>query len=181
MNHFPLVAALLAGFSCAQNEPAGWNAIAEVSNRAPSTWTEAREALGLSVRQAVWSCGSKLLLWHWAQPLSYFALLGIYYCTLPDDKLFFGQLVAVREAVYVLSTLLALRGQGDSGLGFENAMITGIKYVVKQGLYNPYTTIGDLVVFAPDSRKTSGVLASAMRAVATGTPPAIIPATARDR
>ena len=97
-------------------ERAGWDAIVRERSRAPSTWTEAREALGLSVRQAVWSCGSKLLLWHWAQPLSYFAVLGIYYCTLPDDdpnqRLLglraIGRTVAYREAAYLLSTLLAL-------------------------------------------------------------------------
>eukprot|EP01045_Picozoa_sp_COSAG04_P017836 COSAG04_NODE_1607_length_6175_cov_6.046906_3_plen_489_part_00 len=93
-------------------EAAGWDAIA-TGDDAPSTWTEARVALGLSVRQAVWSCGSKLLLWHWAQPLSYFAVLGIYYCALANDDAFdnqrvLGLIVAIREALYVLYTLLAL-------------------------------------------------------------------------
>eukprot|EP01046_Picozoa_sp_COSAG06_P007712 COSAG06_NODE_381_length_16594_cov_7.199454_7_plen_638_part_00 len=104
-------------------ERAGWDAIAvslaELTNAdsearrqgfsdmdAPSTWTEAREALGLSVRQAVWSCGSKLLLWHWPQPLSYFVVFSLYYCTLDDP--FPGKLVVWREALYVLTTLLAL-------------------------------------------------------------------------
>eukprot|EP01045_Picozoa_sp_COSAG04_P006226 COSAG04_NODE_302_length_17393_cov_6.251417_15_plen_615_part_00 len=97
-------------------EAAGWDAIGKWGKLlllqsdvdAPSTWTEARVALGLSVRQAVWSCGSKLLLWHWAQPLSYFAVLGIYYCTLDDGQRGLGLQVAVREVLYVLSTLLAL-------------------------------------------------------------------------
>ena len=90
-------------------EAAGWDAIAADRSTAPSTWTNAREALRLSVRQAVWSCGGKLLLWHWAQPLSYFAVLGICYCTLDDDQRCLGLIVVVREVAYVLSTLLALR------------------------------------------------------------------------
>ena len=62
----------------------------------------------------VWSSGTKLLLWHWSQPLSYFAVFGAYFCSLPlpvHDQLnqrSLGTFVAVREAAYVLSTLLAL-------------------------------------------------------------------------
>ena len=108
-----------AAEAAAVPEAAGWDAIAywttTYGDGAPSTWTEAREALGLSVRQAVWSCGSKLLLWHWAQPLSYFAVLGVYYCALaddgderPDSQRTLGLYVAGREVLYVLSTLLAL-------------------------------------------------------------------------
>jgi hypothetical protein len=80
----------------------------------PPTWTAARQALGLSVRQVVWSSGTKLLLWHWSQPLSYFAVFGAYFCSLPvdddftHDQRFLGTWVAVREVMYVLSTLLAL-------------------------------------------------------------------------
>ena len=88
---------------------AGWDAIAARKKEPPSTWTDARVALGLSVRQAVWSCGGKMLLWHWTQPLSYFAVLGVYYCSLGDDQhRFIGMVVAVREALYLVSTLLAL-------------------------------------------------------------------------
>jgi hypothetical protein len=81
----------------------------------PPTWTEARIALGLSVRQAVWSSGAKLLIWHWSQPLSYFAVFGTYYCSLVGDthdhhtnQRSLGTLVAIREALYIVSTLLAL-------------------------------------------------------------------------
>lgn len=114
---------------------AGWEAIASIGmasgwfplpNRPdrilgpPSTWTEARTALGLSVRQAVWSSGTKMLLWHWSQPLAYFAVFGVYYCVLPDEygngkislsdrsQRGLGTIVAVREVLYVLQTLLAL-------------------------------------------------------------------------
>ena len=84
---------------------ASWEAIA-VGAGPPSTWTAARRALRLSVRQAVWSCGTKLLLWHWSQPLSYFAVFAVYYCSLP--RLFedtgggfqdVGMIVLVREVV----------------------------------------------------------------------------------
>ena len=99
---------------------AGWDAIAAQKKSSffpsepPSTWTDARVALGLSVRQAVWSCGGKMLLWHWTQPLSYLAVFGVYYCSLDDDGYFAdvqricGMFVAVREALYLVSTLLAL-------------------------------------------------------------------------
>ena len=87
---------------------AGWDAIAARKEEPPSTWTDARVALGLSVRQAVWSCGGKMLLWHWTQPLSYFAVFGVYYCSLDDVQRFFGMWVAQREALYLVSTLLAL-------------------------------------------------------------------------
>ena len=60
---------------------AGWEAITEGRGfHGGWTWTEVRVALGLSVRQEVWSCGSKLLLWCWSQPLSHFAVFGTYYC-----------------------------------------------------------------------------------------------------
>eukprot|EP01046_Picozoa_sp_COSAG06_P032164 COSAG06_NODE_3193_length_5704_cov_6.627119_4_plen_212_part_00 len=74
----------------------------------PSTWTEAREALSLSIRQAVWSCGGKLLFWHWVQPMSYFLLFDIYYCSLNDETRTYATFVAYREVLYLLFTLLAL-------------------------------------------------------------------------
>eukprot|EP01043_Picozoa_sp_COSAG02_P077804 COSAG02_NODE_17215_length_1020_cov_14.110749_1_plen_195_part_10 len=54
---------------------AAWQAIVNDDEspdpKSPSTWEVARGKL--TVRQAVWSSGTKLLLWHWIQPLSYFA------------------------------------------------------------------------------------------------------------
>ena len=97
---------------------ASWDAIAARSEWPPSTWTEARVGLGLSTRQAIWSSGTRILLWHWAQPLSYFVVFGAYYCSLPADPTEneggdnllqeIGTFVAVREAMYVATTLLAL-------------------------------------------------------------------------
>jgi hypothetical protein len=55
---------------------AAWQAIVNDDSKVPerpSTWNAARNKL--SVRQAVWSSGMKLLLWHWTQPLSYFCCL----------------------------------------------------------------------------------------------------------
>ena len=49
-----------------RREPAGskasWGAIADPGDTPPMTWTEARRGLGLSIRQALWSCGMRLLL-----------------------------------------------------------------------------------------------------------------------
>ena len=96
---------------------ASWDAIAARSEWPPSTWMEARVGLGLSTRQAIWSSGTRILLWHWAQPLSYFVVFGAYYCSLPVTPGYedgynslqgFGTFVAVREAMYVATTLLAL-------------------------------------------------------------------------
>jgi hypothetical protein len=42
---------------------ASWNAIADPTGTPPMTWTEARRGLGLSIRQAVWSCGTRMLLY----------------------------------------------------------------------------------------------------------------------
>ena len=68
----------------------------------------------------VWSCGTKLLLWHWSQPLAYFTVFGVYYCSLPslfedidegsleETVQGFGMVVLVREVIYFICTLLAL-------------------------------------------------------------------------
>ena len=42
---------------------ASWGAIADPGDTPPMTWTEARRGLGLSIRQALWSCGMRLLLY----------------------------------------------------------------------------------------------------------------------
>ena len=112
---------------------AGWGLIAEPGETPPVSWTEARRGLGLSVRQAVWSCGTRLLLWHWIQPLSYFAVFAAYYCVIsgedeetttswnpsadPDhaqrswgsSQRALGLVVAAREVAYLVCTVLALR------------------------------------------------------------------------
>ncbi len=87
---------------------AAWQAIVNVdrSDERPSTWNAARNKL--SVRQAVWASGTKLLLWHWTQPLSYFAVFGAYFFSLSPNQKLFGTVVAVREGVYMVCTLLAL-------------------------------------------------------------------------
>eukprot|EP01047_Picozoa_sp_COSAG01_P035450 COSAG01_NODE_2721_length_7186_cov_3.571328_4_plen_499_part_00 len=83
---------------------------------APSSWAAARAALGLSVRQARWSAGAKLVLWHWTEPTTYLALLGIYMCPLLQGtenqtrhNIRVALFVAWREVAYLLSTLAALR------------------------------------------------------------------------
>ena len=102
-----------------------WDAIAAPSATPPTSWEQARSAQRLSMRQALWSCGAKLLLWHWSQPLSYLYAFAYYYCELPLYELKFktgyqvlaplpgyfqkfGLWVAIREVTYFGSTFVAL-------------------------------------------------------------------------
>ena len=51
-----------------------------------------------------------MLIWHLMMPLSYFAVFGAYFCSLPDaDSAVAAIIVAAREAIYVVNTLVALR------------------------------------------------------------------------
>ena len=50
-----------------------------------------------------------MLIWHWSQPLSYLAVFGAYYCSLDTTQRVCGMIVAAREVVYLVETLLALR------------------------------------------------------------------------
>eukprot|EP01046_Picozoa_sp_COSAG06_P011834 COSAG06_NODE_681_length_13133_cov_6.625547_11_plen_421_part_00 len=103
----PRKAAEAARSSAANNDrtiatraAASWQAIAARSEVTPSTWTEARLALGLSVRQAIWSCGIKLLFWHWVQPLSYFTVFAWHYCSLsPTMQLIVQQTCGIPRSV----------------------------------------------------------------------------------
>jgi hypothetical protein len=47
---------------------AGWAALTD-SSTPQSTWVEARDALGLTQRQAISVAVAKLSLWHWSQPV----------------------------------------------------------------------------------------------------------------
>ena len=73
--------ALLAGHGAGDAERAGWVAIVQPTAAAPQpTWAEAREARGLTQRQALSSAVAKLVLWHLSQPLAYLGLLYVYRC-----------------------------------------------------------------------------------------------------
>eukprot|EP01046_Picozoa_sp_COSAG06_P027169 COSAG06_NODE_2381_length_6980_cov_11.893039_1_plen_273_part_00 len=73
--------ALLAGYGAGDADRAGWVAIVQPTAAAPQpTWAEAREARGLTQRQALSSSVAKLVLWHLSQPLAYLGLLYVYRC-----------------------------------------------------------------------------------------------------
>jgi hypothetical protein len=74
-----------------------------------TSWAEARLALGLTEWQS-WSIGLiKLVFWHWSQPVVYAWVFFNYYCKLTSDgQKFTGAVVAAREMVYIVSTLVAL-------------------------------------------------------------------------
>eukprot|EP01045_Picozoa_sp_COSAG04_P003205 COSAG04_NODE_129_length_24418_cov_207.438217_8_plen_726_part_00 len=98
---------------------AGWDAIVgalesdlpdEGSSNPQSSWTQAREARKLTQRQAISSAVAKLLLWHWSQPVVYLWMLFVYRCyvaSLGLSQMRFAAIVAVREVLYLGSTLLA--------------------------------------------------------------------------
>ena len=73
--------ALLAGYGAGDADRAGWVAIVQPTAAAPQpTWADAREARGLTQRQALSSAVAKLVLWHLSQPLAYLGLLYVYRC-----------------------------------------------------------------------------------------------------
>eukprot|EP01043_Picozoa_sp_COSAG02_P062840 COSAG02_NODE_8770_length_2451_cov_2.071854_1_plen_403_part_10 len=96
-------------------QPAGWMAIVgsrggEASAEPQSTWKQAREARDLPWRQAIASAATKLLLWHWSQPVVYLWMLAVYRCFVASLGVWqqrFASIVAVREVLYLCSTLLA--------------------------------------------------------------------------
>jgi drug/metabolite transporter superfamily protein YnfA len=74
-----------------------------------ATWEEARLALNLTTRQAKGVSIGKLMLWHWSQPVAYFYVLYAFFCTLNRWQRIFGCVVAAREGIYLISTLVALQ------------------------------------------------------------------------
>jgi hypothetical protein len=76
-----------------------------------STWEQARDARGLSQRNAKTIGIAKLVLWHWSQPLAYMVMLARYRCFLAtlngDRPRYFASIVATREVLYLGSTAFA--------------------------------------------------------------------------
>ena len=112
-----LVRGLLTGVGDGDGDarPAGWMAIVgsrsgEASTEPQSTWEQVREARDLPWRQAIASAVTKLLLWHWSQPVVYLWMLAVYRCfvaSLGSWQQRFASIVAAREVLYLCSTLLA--------------------------------------------------------------------------
>ena len=103
--------ALLAGHGDGGANAAGWLSLVQPADGKPQpTWATAREARGLSQRQAVSSATAKLFLWHLSQPLAYLGLLYVYRCFVaqlggPQQTL--ASVVAAREVLYIVSLLFA--------------------------------------------------------------------------
>ena len=94
-------------------DSAGWLAIVggHPDDVAQPTWAEAREARKMTQRQAVVSGATKLMLWHWSQPLTYLWLLFSYRCLVAElgvQQQYLASIVAAREVLYLLSTVVAL-------------------------------------------------------------------------
>ncbi len=94
---------------------AGWHAIVVGSEggtalqRQPQ-FEQVRLERGMSPRQALVVASSKLALWHWSQPCAYLWLLWVYRCYVFDlgpMQQHLAAVVAARESLYLLSTLLA--------------------------------------------------------------------------
>ena len=94
---------------------AGWGAIVGGETAAggaraaqSSPWEDARRPLRLKPWQAIAMGIAKLVLWHWSQPLAYlWVFVGVYFCELDSMQRSLGTLVAVREIVYMLTTIVA--------------------------------------------------------------------------
>ena len=86
---------------------ASWDAIVAEDGENQATWEEARNALGLTVHQARWVSRCKLLLWHWSQPVAYVSIFLVYFCELEKMQQIFGTLVAVRELLYWVLTMIS--------------------------------------------------------------------------
>ena len=74
---------------------------------AQSTWAEARQDRGLTERQAMSSSVTKLVMWHWIQPVPYLFVFWVFQGGLEQNQQIVGSIVAVREILYLGATLLA--------------------------------------------------------------------------
>jgi hypothetical protein len=73
-----------------------------------SSWAKAMEANGQSPAGATLTAAGRLLFWHWLQPVVYWGVFAYYYDQVDGWQKCFGWAVAVREAEYVIATLVAL-------------------------------------------------------------------------
>lgn len=91
----------------------GFSSLEDTEGSAPQvSWHTARQARGLNQRQAAASAVTKLLMWHWSQPITYLWMLHVYRCyvaSLGIIQVYLASVVAAREMIYLGSTLLALK------------------------------------------------------------------------
>lgn len=120
------------------------------------SWEKARRALGWSHRAAVTVAAIRLLAWHWLQPAFYWATLYTYRDEIDSDQLILGLIVAGREAVYWVLTIVAafrnpvylivdLRASLKNSLGGDRSTASGEWYHTRFALL----TVGGYV-FAPE-------------------------------
>jgi hypothetical protein len=108
-----LAVALMVGRGAGDGtaKSAGWVAIVEATNKRPQpTWTEARDARGLSGEQALSSAAAKFVLWHLSQPTAYLLLLFAYHCFVAElgkEQQFLATVVAAREVLYICNLTFA--------------------------------------------------------------------------
>jgi WD40 repeat protein len=93
---------------------AGWLAIVGTSIKMKNaqrgtytTWHAARVDRMLNIHQATSSSIAKLFLWHWCQPVAFMLVFCINFCELSPQNQYFGAVVAAREVMYMLGTILA--------------------------------------------------------------------------
>ena len=72
-----------------------------------ATWS-AQDALMLTRWQAISVVALKLTCWHWSQPVVYCWVFFVYFCTLSRNQQIAGSIIGAREAIYLISTLIAL-------------------------------------------------------------------------
>jgi hypothetical protein len=94
---------------------AGWHAIVgggTVPQAGQATWAEARRDRKLTKRQAKTVAALKFVFWHSSQPIAYMWLLAAYRCYVADlgpDQQRLAAVVAVREILYLGTTILAVK------------------------------------------------------------------------
>eukprot|EP01049_Picozoa_sp_SAG25_P004280 SAG25_NODE_266_length_10666_cov_14.508943_11_plen_871_part_00 len=98
------------GLNPAPRRGAGWLAIADAGSP-QATWDDARLGLGLTAQQAVGVSITKLVCWHWVQPIAYLWVFSAYYCQLSHTGTIslrnVGEIVAARELLYFATTVTA--------------------------------------------------------------------------
>ncbi len=85
---------------------AKWDAILTFGRNGAS-WEQARDALGLTVEQALWASDIKLVFWHWSQPIAYLVVCFLYFCQFGETQRRLAAVIAVREIIYWLLTMVA--------------------------------------------------------------------------
>ena len=81
--------------------------VMEIWHAKPS-WSEAREDLSINFCAALTVSMLRLIFWHWMQPMLYAWVLYAYWDLLDDGQQILASIVAGREALYFLFTLIGL-------------------------------------------------------------------------